>query len=83
MSKENILKEESKNFSVKYSQIKKVKFVRPRMIYYTDDQMKEDSGDLIITLPNEKMKFTHQSYDKEAIIKMILKKKCGGKFKYI
>ena len=83
MSKEDILKEESKNFSVKYGQIKKVKFSRPKMVHYNDGDFKENIGNLIITLPNEKLKFTHKNNDKEGIIKIIFKKNCAGSFKYI
>ena len=81
MSKEEIISEESSNFSISYEQIKNVKFTRMQIKHY-DDDVKQQPGKLVIVLPNEKLKFTHKSYDTDKQINRIFNKKCGGIFKY-
>jgi len=81
MSKEEIIREEDVNFSIKYEQIKNVKFTRMQDKQYEDD-FKKQPGKLTIILLSEKLKFTHKSDDNDKQINMIFKKKCGSVFKY-
>jgi hypothetical protein len=73
MPKEVILSEEINNFSIKYDQIKKVKFTKPKLVYYKDSDVKEDIGKLVIILNDKKLKFTHKDNDSKNMMKSTFK----------